>query len=172
MGAQPGALPALHGGADVNVTVLALAVGLITLALTHGAAWLAGRNSLDGQRLDDALAYAEALVEQQDKADVFAAALERERAGRAAQNKTITREVVRYVEIPSDRRCTLDGAWRLLHDAAATGALANTADVAADRADPVTDAAALEAVASNYEQCREYIAQLDGWQRWWAEVKP
>ena len=152
------------------------AVAVVVLCLvmsgSHIAAYFMGRSSVDEQRLADALAYAEVLVEQQARADVLAAALERERTGRAAQNKTITREVVRYVEIPSDRRCTLDGAWRLLHDAAATGALANTADVAADRADPVTDAAALEAVASNYEQCREYIAQLDGWQRWWAEVKP
>lgn len=171
MGAQPGPLPALPGGADVNVTVLALAVGLITLALTHGAAWLAGRNSLDGQRLDDALAYAEALVEQQDKADVFAAALERERAGRAAQNKTITREVIRYVELPPERRCDLDGAWRLLHDAAATGTPAETAEVAAGQADPVTDASALDTVAGNYEQCREYITQLEGWQHWYEAVK-
>ncbi|MDX9716266.1 MAG: hypothetical protein RBT67_02730 [Thauera sp.] len=155
----------------MNVTVLALAVSLITLALTHGAAWFAGRGSLDNKRLSDALAYAEVLVEQQDKADVFAAALERERAGRAAQNKTITREVIRYVELPPERRCDLDGAWRLLHDAAATGTPAETADVAAGQAEPVTDAAALDTVANNYEQCREYIAQIEGWQRWYETVK-
>jgi hypothetical protein len=59
----------------------------------------------------------------------------------------------------------------LLHDAAATGEPADAARVAAGDAEPVADAAALRVVADNYEQCREYIEQVRGWQRWWGEVK-
>jgi hypothetical protein len=58
----------------------------------------------------------------------------------------------------------------VLHDAAATGEPADAARVAAGAAEPVTDAAALSTVAGNYEQCREYIEQLRGWQQWWGEV--
>jgi hypothetical protein len=139
---------------------------------SHGAAYFLGQSSLDQQRLSDALAYADEIVAEQGRADTLAADLEAERAKRIPKSRTITREVIRYVELPPDRRCTLDPAWRLLHDAAATGEPADTARVAAGDAEPVEDAAALETVAGNYEACRDYITQLEGWQRWWNEVKP
>ena len=149
-----------------------IAALLFTAALTasHLTAYHMGRRAEDGAKLDQALAYAAEIVERQSKVDALAADLEAERAKRTPKNRTITREVIRYVELPADRRCTLDPAWRLLHDAAATGEPADTARVAAGDADPVADAAALETVAGNYEQCREYIDQLRGWQRWWGEV--
>lgn len=148
----------------------AIIVLCVMLAISHLSAYFMGRGALDSQRLDDALAYAGEITRQQGRADALAADLEAERQKRIPSNRTITREVIRYVEIPAHRRCTLDGAWRLLHDSAATGQPADTARVADGEAEPVEDAAALETVATNYEQCREYIAQLDGWQRWWGEV--
>ena len=151
--------------------LIPLLVICVLATLSHGGAYFMGRASLDQQRLDDALAYADEIVARQGVADTLAADLETERAKRIPKNRTITREVIRYVELHPDRRCTLDPAWRLLHDAAATGEPADTARVAAGAADPIEDAAALESVAGNYEQCRDYIAQLEGWQRWWDEVK-
>ena len=149
-----------------------IAILLLTVVLTasHLTAYHMGRNAEDGAKLDQALAYAAEIVERQGKVDALAANLEAEREKRIPKNKIITREVVRYAQLPANRRCTLDPAWRLLHDAAATGEPADTARVAAGDAEPVADAAALETVAGNYEQCREYIDQLRGWQRWWGEV--
>ena len=140
------------------------------LTASHLTAYHMGRRAEDGAKLDQALAYAAAIVERQGKVDALAADLEAEREKRIPKNKIITREVVRYAQLPADRRCTLDPAWRLLHDAAATGEPADAARVATGAAEPVADAAALEVVAGNYEACREYIEQIEGWQRWWDEV--
>ena len=154
----------------MNVLIPLLVICVLA-TLSHGGAYFMGRASLDQQRIDDAIASADEIVARQGVVDTLAADLETERAKRIPKNRTITREVIRYVELPPDRRCTLDPAWRLLHDAAATGEPADTARVVAGAADPVEDAAVLESVAGNYEQCRDYIAQLEGWQRWWDEVK-
>ncbi len=151
--------------------IFTMLVVCVLATLSHGGAYFMGRASLDQQRLDDAIAYADEIVARQGRADTLAADLETERAKRIPKNRTITREAIRYVELPPDRRCTLDPAWRLLHDAAATGEPADAARVVAGAAEPVEDAAVLESVAGNYEQCRDYIAQLEGWQRWWGEVK-
>lgn len=149
---------------------IAILLFAVMLTASHLTAYHMGRNADATAKLDQALAYAAEIVERQGKVDALAADLEAERAKRIPKNKIITREVVRYAQLPADRRCTLDPAWRLLHDAAATGEPADTARVAAGDAEPVADAAALETVAGNYEQCREYIDQLRGWQRWWSEV--
>ena len=140
------------------------------LTASHLTAYHMGRNADAAAKLDQALAYAAEIVERQGKVDALAADLEAERAKRTPKNRIITKEVIRYAQLPADRRCELDPAWRVLHDAAATGEPADTARVATGAADPVADAAALETVAGNYEQCREYIDQLRGWQRWWGEV--
>ena len=140
------------------------------LTASHLTAYHMGRRAEDGAKLDQALAYAAEIVEHQGKVDALAVELETERAKRIPKNRIITREVVRYAQLPADRRCTLDPAWRLLHDAAATGEPADTARVATGAAEPVGDAAALETVAGNYDQCREYVEQIKGWQRWWGEV--
>ena len=150
-----------------QITALLLAA---VLTASHLTAYHMGRRAEDRAKLDQALAYAAEIVERQGGADALASELEAERAKRIPKNQIIIREVVRYAQLPADRRCTLDPAWRLLHDAAATGEPADAARVAAGDADPVADAAALEAVAGNYERCREYIDQLRGWQQWWGEV--
>ena len=137
------------------------------LTASHLTAYHMGRRAEDSAKLDQALAYAAEIVERQGRVDALAVELETERAKRIPKNRVITKEVVRYAQLPADRRCELDHAWRLLHDAAATGEPADTARMAAGAAEPVADAAALGTVAGNYEQCREYIEQLRGWQRWW-----
>lgn len=150
-------------------------VVLALLGATHGGAWLLGRQHQAGtharQQLDHALAYADEILRRQGVADGLAAELEAARTARHAADRTITREVIRYVQIPPDRRCILDGAWRLLHDAAATGAPADSARLADGSAAPIADAAALETVAGNYEHCRDALDQLNGWQQWWRAVQ-
>lgn len=150
-----------------------LALGLF--AATLAAAYLLGRShEATAQAVAQnrqALAYAAEIVRRQGTVDALAADLEAERQKRIPQNRIITREVIRYAQLPADRRCTLDGAWRLLHDAAATGTPADTARVADGSAPAVADAAALDTVAGNYEQCRDTIAQLTGWQQWWRAVQ-
>ena len=149
---------------------IAILLFAVMLTASHLTAYQMGRNADATAKLDQALAYAAEIAERQGKVNALAADLEAERAKRIPKNRVITKEVVRYETLPADRRCTLDPAWRLLHDAAATGEPANTARVAAGDAEPVADAAAIETVAGNYEACREYIDQLRGWQRWWGEV--
>ena len=149
-----------------------IAILLLCAVLTasHLTAYHMGRNADAAAKLDQALAYAADIVERQGRVDALAAELEAERAKRIPKNRIITKEVVRYAQLPADRRRELDPAWRVLHDAAATGEPADPARMAAGAAEPVADAAALGTVAGNYEQCREYIDQLRGWQRWWGEV--
>lgn len=118
-----------------------------------------------------AIAYAGEIVARQSRIDALAADLETARAIQKPKDRIITREVIRYEQVvPADRRCLLDGAWRVRHDAAATGdpssLMAEAASLADGRTEPVEDAAAIGTVAENYEQCRGYIDQVKGWQRW------
>lgn len=159
--------PFLNPWALLTVAVLVIASGF--------GGYLHGRNVEEGvqaqQKLDDALAYAEEIQRRQAAADTLAADLSAERERRIPKARTIIKEVVRYETIvPAARRCDLDGAWRLLHDAAATGEPADPARMAAGDAARVADAAALETVAENYADCREWRAGLIGWQRWWREA--
>lgn len=120
---------------------------------------------IDAAERNTALAYAGEIVRLQDHAAVLLADLEAARASRASATQTITREVIRYASRPD--HCQLPGAFRLLHDAAATGqaALAAAESVDAASAEPVADAAVLETVASNYAACREDAARLTAWQQ-------
>ncbi|MCK2086781.1 hypothetical protein MXC99_01055 [Thauera aromatica] len=145
------------------MTQITIIVLCIVLAASHVGAYFMGRDATATAQRDQALAYAGEIVRRQGTVDALAADLEAERQKRIPKNRTITREVVRYVELPAARRCTLDPAWRLLHDAAARLAAADAA--------PVADAAALDTVAANYEQCRDTHAQLVGWQQWWRAVQ-
>lgn len=107
----------------------------------------------------------------QERTDTVAAAIETDRAAQAPRDREIIKEVIRYVEVtPAADRCNLPGTWRLRHDAAATGTPTDPASVLAGAAGAVTDAAALEVVADNYQQCREWRRQVVGWQAWWGSV--
>ena len=105
---------------------LRVALTLAFLVALSIGSYLFGRHVLAGeiaaQQLDDALQYARLVRQAQGASDALAAELEAARAARAPRERIIIREVSRYEQIVSaDRRCMLDGAWRLLHDAAATG---------------------------------------------------
>lgn len=74
----------------------------------------------------------------------------------------IVKEVPVYV--PYSTACQLPGGWRLLHNAAASGALPNPASRA--DAPPVTAADAATTVAANYASCHETAEQLTALQAW------
>lgn len=110
-------------------------------------------------------------VELQLRADQLAADLEAARAKRRVVTRTITKEVPVYVKSPP-AQCADSGlhspGFRVLHDAAAAGAVPDPASVAA--AAPVEPAAAAAAITDNYATCHDLRDQLIGWQRWWREV--
>lgn len=144
---------------------------LAALALSAASGWRLRGDHERAKLHAQAVAYAEEIQRRQAAADTLAADLSAERERRIPKARTIIKEVVRYETlVPADRRCDLDGAWRLLHDAAATGEPAEPARLAAGDAERVADAAALETVAENYADCREWRAGLIGWQRWWREA--
>lgn len=148
-----------------------LAAVLVAIALATGG-YNFGRHVMAGEvaqeKLDDALAYAEVVREEQGKGDQLAANLAAARAVQAPKDRLITKEITRYVQVtPPAQRCTLPGTWRVRHDAAATGMPidAEAGSVAVGSAGPVEDAAALETVGENYAAARECIAKLNGWLR-------
>ena len=107
-------------------------------------------------------------VQAQDKAAALATENASLREKREVKDRIIVKEVIRYETLtPPALRCTLPGAWRLLHDAAATGEAppAAAGSLAAAGADPVEDAAALATVTDNYAACRDAQEQVRGWQR-------
>lgn len=154
--------------ATVKWTVIVLAVVALGLfAYSHG------RKVRDGElarvERDTALAYAAEIVDRQNTADLLAAENAALRTTQAPKDRIITKEIIRYAQqTPVDRRCLLDGNFRVLHDHAATGYLPEGTDpgpLADGTADPVEDAAVLQTVGDNYVACRDIAARLEGWQR-------
>lgn len=78
-------------------------------------------------------------------------------------------EVVREIQVLRDSGCVLPGAFRLLHDSAATGA-SGEAPGGTDDAAEISCAAAIEGVRENYKRSRENAAQLEALQKWAASV--
>lgn len=163
----PAALFANASGKVAGLAVAALAgVGLFIAGYFHGRHVVEGEIA-EAQRAI-AIAYAGRVVEAQAEADTLATENARFRETKEAKDRIIVKEVVRYeTATPPALRCTLPGAWRLLHDAAATGEAAPAAagSLAAANADPVEDAAALTTVADNYAACRDAQEQVKAWQR-------
>jgi hypothetical protein len=80
------------------------------------------------------------------------------------QADAVIREVPIYVRQTCDDDGRLPSGWRVLHDAAASGRLADPAG--ASDAQPVDPQTAARAVAENYAGCRENAEQLTALQHW------
>ncbi len=148
---------------------------LVACALAGFGGYLHGRDVEQGARAKTDLAQLQQAAAEAESlrlaVGALAADIETARRAKQVKDRVIIKEVVRYEKIvPTDRRCTLDGAWRLLHDAAATGEPADPARVVDGAADKTTDAAALDTVAENYAECRGWREQVSGWQRFWATI--
>ena len=159
--------PSILPGLNVKWAVALLVAIAIGLAAYHH-----GRHVRTGElaqvERDTAIAYAAGIVERQQTADALATQNAALLAAQSGKDKIITQEIVKYEFIAPPRlRCTLPGAFRLLHDAAATGhpTAAETGPLDAASADPIEDAPLLETIGHNYTACRRAIAQVEAWQR-------
>lgn len=163
----PSGLFANASGKVAGVAVIVLCgVGLFLTGYFHGRHVVEGEIA-EAQRTI-AVAYAGRVVAAQDEAAALATENATLRQQRETVDRIIVKEVVRYETLTQPAlRCTLPGAWRMLHDAAATGEAppAAAGSLAAQHADPVEDAAALATVADNYAACRDAIEQVAAWQR-------
>lgn len=163
----PPTITGIYQAASKWAVLALVCVGFALTGYFHGRHVVEGENAT--AQLDIALAYADEITRQQGVADGLIADNAALRAAQAPKDRLITKEITRYVQVtPPDQRCVLPGTFRVRHDAAASGlppegsAAGSVADAAAA---PVDDATALETVADNYTACREYSAQLEGWQR-------
>jgi|GEM_PF-3040870 len=158
--------PAIAAALGKWALVALAGVGLFLAGYAHRGRLAAGETAK--AQLAIALDYAAAIAERQAAADGLAEQNAALRAGQAAKDRIITEEIVRYELVtPPDLRCLLPHAWRLRHDAAATGlpAAAEAGPVDAGAAAPIDDAAALATVGGNYESCRDAAEKLKAWQR-------
>lgn len=147
-------------------------IWLATLGAAALGGWSMRGDNEDAKRLTAIEQAAEKKDAVQQSVDQSAADQATAAAEQAVQDRIITREVIRYVQVtPAADRCTLPGTWRVRHDAATTGRPAEAAGLADGQAAPITDAAALDTVAENYVACRTYAEQVAGWQAHWEAVK-
>lgn len=101
-------------------------------------------------------------------------------AAQAAQARTITREVVRYVQTDNARECGFSADGVRIHDAAARGALApggvpEGAAGAAGAHGPAVEIANAEivpAVVENYATCHAWRNQLAALQEYVRSIQP
>jgi len=92
----------------------------------------------------------------------------------ARKNKTITKQVIRYVEKNSHSdTCQLPNKWVQLHDAAATNSMptnTGTTGVSDDTTARLTATGALETITDNYQSCNDIRIQLLELQAWASEI--
>lgn len=162
----------------MNPKAAIAAAFIISLIASAWGGWSARGWYEDAQHLAQAEVAAKRTEEAHTKVDALAVAQQQANAARAQSNNAIRHEVEHYAQdTPPADRVTLPGAWRVRHDAAASGTPAATAGVADDAAGepaaaaPVDDAVAITAVADNYASCRDALAQVAGWQEWWQTVR-
>lgn len=88
--------------------------------------------------------------------------------------RTVEKEIVRYAE--SNPGLCIDGAWRVLHDAAAHNTVPDPAGIPYGAAGaPPRAAEALGTVTANYAACHRTADRLDalqGWVREQEQVRP
>ena len=161
----PPSVASLNLAAAKWSVIALLTLGLLLVTYQHG------RHVVEGEKAsaerDTAIAYAGEIIKHQTEAQRLAEENAALRAAQAPKDRLITKEITRYVTNP-DRHCLLPGAFRLLHDGAATGqliAVPGTGPLADGTADPVEDTAVLQTIDENYAACRDTAAKLEGWQR-------
>lgn len=149
-----------------------LIAALIYSAILFSAGWKVCGWRVDSEALESAQKYKEQSEQLQGEVNKLSADLALLKETQKPKDKIIYKDVIRYEQIvPSERLCTLDGAWRVLHDSAATGQPADPGRLTDASSSPVKDAEALETVADNYETCRGWRRDLIEWQKFWLTVK-
>lgn len=144
--------------------MVTIAATFVAIALAFSAAYLKGRQDGREAMLAQQLASAGKFVKRQDKVTERVVVQFRDRVQVVREKgEEVIREVEKLVPVDS---CPLGGGFRVLHDAAADGALPSTPDGAHGPAAPVEQAAAAEVVAGNYVACHLNAEQLKALQAW------
>lgn len=147
------------------VSPLATVVVISTAALAIvGGAYFKGRQDGRAALLADQVSAAAQVAKAQDRV-TERVVVEYRDVVKVVKEKG--EEVIREVEklVPANG-CRLDGGFRVLHDAAADGALPVASAGAHGPAAPVEQIAAAETVAGNYLACHENAVQLKALQGW------
>lgn len=88
---------------------------------------------------------------------------------REVVTRTVTQEVIKYVQTPVATSCGPDPEFVRIHDAAASGRMPGSSDTSGQpdaEADGVTNADLLSVVTDNYSRCQATRDQLLSLQEW------
>lgn len=152
---------------------------LVAVAASLAGAFWAGHEWRDkecdlssaGAKVENVTQARETEAERERRSQVIARDVVAELEADEPEVRTITKEVIRYVETPSDDRCELPPDWVQLHDRAARLTADGGAPGGGDGTPGgVTDAHALEVVTDNYKACNTWRTRLVGCQRFVSEV--
>lgn len=105
----------------------------------------------------------------QERATLAAEAEALRNQEREVVTRTVTEEVIRYVQTPAATECGPDYEFVRIHDTAAAGRVPGSADPAAEpdaAARSITNADLLSVVTENYATCQTVRDQLISLQEW------
>lgn len=154
----------------MNYVKIAVVVGAF-LAGWAVNGWRIGENiaESEAQRARDTIEIERLNAEN---ANAVAARHAAEKAAQAVKTRTITKEVIKYVQSPDAGQCDLSDDWVRIHNDS-TGVPTDTA--AASGSDDTTgrtktDVDALVTVTDNYAVCKANAARLEALQEWAKKV--
>lgn len=136
--------------------ILAAIVGAFSVGFGKGSA---SRNSEIAEYQAAIKASERLAAEAAERADKTAAKVVTVYKDRIKTIREVTPGEIQLVEVVKQSNCELPGAWRVLHDSAASGGPAPQ-----DSAGTVSPADAIETVTENYRIARETAARLEALQ--------
>jgi hypothetical protein len=102
-----------------------------------------------------------------EHADAVMSEYELIKAQQETVSKTITKEVIKYVQNPDAGKCAIPDAGVRLHDNAATAGMSSSTPVIdGSTGKIITDIELLNTVVDNYETCNAIRDRLTGLQDW------
>lgn len=142
---------------------------LLVIASVLGLAWFKGyqhgAGKLETYRAEQLLAATKINTQRAAVTEKIVTRYIKVKADTEVVTQTIEKEVTRYAEINPGR--TLDGAWRVFHDAAANNTVPDPAGIPYGAAGaPPGAAEALGTVTANYAACHRTADRLEALQGW------
>lgn len=140
---------------------LGIAIATMTAiwAIDHNG-YRRGAESVQIKWDKERLAYVNALAKEKERQAQVVEKVVIEYRDRVKIVREKSDEVVKAIPYYVRTSCVFPGAWRVLHDAAASGSLPEDTSGAIAAAEPVEGVAALETVAANYGTCQADQARL------------
>jgi hypothetical protein len=145
---------------------------LLVLAIALGGAWFKGyqhgAGKLETYRAEQLLAATKINTQRAAVTEKIVTRYIKVKGDTEVVTQTIEKEVTRYAESNTGR--TLDGAWRVFHDAAAANTVPDAARIPYGAAGaPPGAAEALGTVTANYAACHRTADRLEALQGWVSE---